>query len=53
MAYTPNVPKYKIYLAKNLDPMTDVCHRVLLHELIHVSQEDQNIFVDYDGKKKT
>ena len=53
MAYTPNVPKYKIYLAKNLDPMTDVCHRgVLLHELIHVLQEDQNIFVDYDERTK-
>ena len=53
MAYTPIEPKYKIYLAKNLDPMTDVCHRgVLLHELIHVLQEDQNIFVDYDERTK-
>ena len=53
MAYTPFEPKYKIYLAKNLDPMTNICDRgVLLHELIHVFQEDQNIFVDYDERTK-
>ena len=27
MAYTPFEPKYKIYLAKNLDPMTNICDR--------------------------
>ena len=33
--------------------MTNICDRgVLLHELIHVFQEDQNIFVDYDERTK-
>ena len=53
MAYTPIEPKYKVYLADNLDPMNDICHRaVLLHELIHVLQEDQSIFTEYDERTK-
>ena len=33
--------------------MDDVCHRgILLHELIHILQEDQNYFIDYDDKTK-
>ena len=53
LAYTPIEPKYKVYLADNLDPMNDICHRaVLLHELIHVLQEDQSIFTEYDERTK-
>ena len=53
MAYTPIEPKYKVYLADNLDPMNDICHRaVLLHELIHVLQEDQKYFIEYDERTK-
>ena len=33
--------------------MQDVCHRgILLHEIIHVIQNDQNIFTDYDQRTK-
>ena len=33
--------------------MVDVCHRgILLHEIIHVIQNDQNIFTDYDQRTK-
>ena len=53
MAYTPITPKYKIYLSNELKPMTDVCHRaILMHEIIHVIQEDQNIFLEYDERTK-
>ncbi|MAT32444.1 MAG: hypothetical protein CMP42_00575 [Rickettsiales bacterium] len=53
MAYTPLTPKYKIYLSNELKPMTDVCHRaILMHEIIHVIQEDQNIFLEYDERTK-
>ena len=53
MAYTPSDPKYKIYLSNDLDPMNDVCDRgILLHELIHIFQEDQNSFTDYDDRTK-
>ena len=27
LALTPDNPKYKVYLADNLDPMDDICHR--------------------------
>ena len=53
MAYTPLTPKYKIYLSNELKPMTNVCHRaILMHEIIHVIQEDQNIFLEYDERTK-
>lgn len=53
MAYTPLTPKYKIYLSNELKPMTDVCHRaILMHEIIHVIQEDQNVFLEYDERTK-
>ena len=53
MAYTPLTPKYKIYLSSELKPMTDVCHRaILMHEIIHVIQEDQNVFLEYDERTK-
>ena len=53
MAYTPLIPKYKIYLSNELKPMTDVCHRaILMHEIIHVIQEDQNVFLEYDERTK-
>ena len=49
MAYTPITPKYKIYLSNELNPMTDICHRaILMHEIIHVIQEDQKVFLEYD-----
>ena len=53
MAYTPLTPKYKICLSNELKPMTDVCHRaILMHEIIHVIQEDQNVFLEYDERTK-
>ena len=53
LALTPETPKYTIYLSKDLSPMDDICHRgILLHELIHILQDDQNIFTDYDIKTK-
>ena len=45
LAYTPVEPKYTVYLSKKLNPLTDVCHRgILLHEIIHVLQDDQGFF---------
>ena len=45
LAYTPNEPKYKIFLISTLNPLDNICHRgILLHELIHVLQEEQNAF---------
>ena len=53
LAYTPVEPKYTVYLSKKLKPLTDVCHRgILLHEIIHVLQDDQGSFVDYDERTK-
>ena len=53
MAYTPYSPKYLIYMSKELDPMNDVCHRgILMHEIIHVLQEEQGFFKNYDLKTK-
>ena len=53
MAYTPNSQKYLIYMSKELDPMNDVCHRgILMHEIIHVLQEEQGFFKNYDQKTK-
>ena len=45
--------KYTIFLADTLSPMDDICHRgILLHELIHILQEDQEIFVNYEDRTK-
>ena len=53
LAYTPVEPKYTVYLSKKLSPLTDVCHRgILLHEIIHVLQDDQGFFEDYDDRTK-
>ena len=53
LAYTPVEPKYTIFLSKKLNPLKDVCHRgILLHEIIHVLQDDQSFFVDYDERTK-
>ena len=53
LALTPNDPKYTIFLADTLSPMDDICHRgILLHELIHILQEDQEIFVNYEDRTK-
>ena len=53
LALTPENPKYTIFLSKTLKPMTDVCHRgILLHEIIHILQEDQKAFTDFDVKTK-
>ncbi len=53
LALTPENPRYTIYLSKQLSPMDDICHRgILLHELIHILQDDQSIFTNYDSKTK-
>ena len=53
LALTPDNPKYTIFLADTLSPMDDICHRgILLHELIHILQEDQEIFVNYEDRTK-
>ena len=53
LAYTPTTPKYTIFLSDKLKPMTNVCDRgILLHELIHVLQDDQGFFVEYETKTK-
>ena len=53
LAYTPIEPKYKIFLSNTLDPLNDVCHRaVLMHEIIHVLQEEQGVFSDYELRTK-
>ena len=53
MAYTPEEPKYKIYLSSSLNPMDNVCDRaILMHEIIHVLQDEQKIYTNYDSKTK-
>jgi hypothetical protein len=53
LAYTPIEPKYKIFLSNTLDPLNDVCHRaILMHEIIHVLQEEQGFFSDYESRTK-
>ena len=53
LAYTPVEPKYTVYLSKRLNPLKDVCHRgILLHEIIHVLQDDQGFFMGYDDRTK-
>ena len=53
LAYTPIEPKYKIFLSNKLDPLNDVCHRaILMHEIIHVLQEEQGVFSDYELRTK-
>ena len=53
LAYTPLEPKYKIFLSNKLDPLNDICHRgILMHEIIHVLQEEQGIFSDYELRTK-
>ncbi len=53
LALTPEFPKYTVYLSKTLSPMDDICHRgILLHELIHILQDDQDYFIEYDNRTK-
>ena len=53
LAYTPLEPKYKILLSKKLDPLNDICHRgILMHEIIHILQEEQGFFSDYESRTK-
>ena len=53
LAYTPLEPKYKIFLSNKLDPLNDICHRgILMHEIIHVLQEEQGVFSDYESRTK-
>jgi len=53
LAYTPETPKYRIYLSDKLNPLTNVYDRgILLHELIHVLQNEQNFFTEFDTKTK-
>ena len=53
LAYTPLEPKYKIFLSNKLDPLNDICHRgILMHEIIHVLQEEQGVFSDYELRTK-
>ena len=53
LAYTPLEPKYKIFLSTKLDPLNDICHRgILMHEIIHVLQEEQGVFSDYELRTK-
>ena len=53
LAYTPEEPEYLIYLSEELDPMNDVCDRgILLHEIIHILQNDQKVFTEYELRTK-
>ena len=53
LAYTPLEPKYLVFLSENLDPQRDVCDRaILMHELIHVLQEEQGAFSSFDERTK-
>lgn len=53
MAYTPNSGKSKIYLVKELDPLKDVCHQaILMHEIIHVIQEENEFASEFDERTK-
>ncbi len=52
-ALTPENPKYTIFLSSELSPLTNVCDRgILMHELIHILQDDQGVFIDYENKTK-
>ena len=53
LAYTPLKPKYLVYLSENLEPQKYVCDRaILMHELIHVLQEEQGAFTSYEERTK-
>ena len=53
MAYTPDKPKRTIYLVKSLNPEKNICDRgILLHEIIHVLQNETTNFDEYDEKTK-
>ena len=53
MAYTPQQGENKIYLINTMKPLNDVCHQgILLHEIIHVIQEENQYAENYDQKTK-
>ncbi|MDC3091030.1 hypothetical protein OA848_01430 [Rickettsiales bacterium] len=53
MAYTPKSEKYKIYLINTMDPQNNVCDQgILMHEIIHVLQEQNDFANDYDEQTK-
>ena len=40
-------------MSNKLDPLNDICHRgILMHEIIHVLQEEQGVFSDYELRTK-
>ena len=53
MAYTPKSQTEKIYLINGLEPLTDVCHQaILMHEIIHIIQEENGYADEFDEKTK-
>lgn len=53
LAYTPHDESRKVYLVKSLDPRENVCHQgILLHEIIHVIQEEVKFATEFDLKTK-
>ena len=53
MAYTPEKEKNKIYLINDLNPLDDVCDQgILLHEIIHVIQQENSFASEYDSQTK-
>ena len=53
MAFTPEKEENKIYLISNLSPLDDVCHQgILLHEIIHVIQQENSFASEYDTQTK-
>ena len=53
IAYTPLNSKDIIYLSDTINPFEDVCARgILLHELIHIFQNNKRAYEDFDQKTK-
>ena len=53
MAYTPKNSTKKIFMLDSLNPMDDVCHRgILLHEIIHLVQNEKKVYSDFDENTK-
>lgn len=52
-AYTPENSKKIVYLIDSLKPKSDVCDQgILLHELIHVFQNNNGKFSEYENNTK-
>ena len=53
MAYTPKNSTKKIFMLDSLNPMDDICHRgILLHEIIHLVQNEKKVYSDFDENTK-